>query len=869
MSGSGLLTYYLKSICQRHQENLKVVHINAQSLNDHSHFIEFQQIFSNSVADVVVVSETFFKDSSQPNINNYNVFCCNRRNRVGGGIAVYVSKRYQVRVLEKSRGEEKKPEFILLEIDCKTYKILLGAVYRPPKTGCMDEFVNAMSTLDVIASNIDDLVIEYDQIPAPGFSNHDLIYAVFNLRVEKPKKQSFSFRDYSKINKELLAADAEQVPWHEIYSMNCIDDKVTHFNFLLTGLMDKHAPIRTAYVKDFSQPWFTPDLIGLISRRNDTRVKFLISKCREDYDLWRNIKSFSTSKSKQEPVKPSNFTADELNEHYLKVGSVSHENIVESAILYYENHPEEYVGEKFYFKYATPHDIYKAVHSIKSNAVGEDQIPGKFIKLCLNEIIVVLEHIVNFCLQSSVFPTIWKAANILPIPKNSNPEQCKDLRPVSILCFVAKVLEKIAHGQITEFLSVTNQLNHLQSGYRKKHSTTTALLKVCDDIRKTIDQRKLMMCVLLDFSKAFDRVHHGLLLTKLRKMGFSISVIRWLYAYLSDRKQRVKSCEDFISEWMYLETGVPQGSVLGPLLFLLYVNDISDVFHGCSYHLYADDLIIYMSFCISTYSKTVSNMNRYLSHLVDYNTCHNFSLSTDKTQPIIFGSANYINVMQGLEIPEISIDGVSIPFCKTVKYLGVILDNTLNWSPYCVSTINKVFQTMAIVRRNFCYLPTDVRKKIVECLLFPIFDYALPVLTDLSSALCSKLQVAQNACIRFITNVPKWEHITPSYSQLQYLKILERRTLALAVIVWKVIKFKNPKYLFEFFSDVQSSNVRHGRSSVQRLVIPQHRTTTFTNSFTVTSCRLWNNYHIFNYISCLTPVTLKRDISLRLLELCV
>lgn len=141
---------------------------------------------------------------------------------------------------------------------------------------------------------------------------------------------------------------------------------------------------------------------------------------------------------------------------------------------------------------------------------------------------------------------------------------CKDFRPVSILCVLTKVQEKMVHCQICEYLQCHNILNPLQSGFRKGYSTTTALVKVADDIRRALDETKVSVLALLDLSKAFDKVHHGLLIEKLRTIGFSDSVLCWCHSYLTERCQRVVAGENFTSDFAFIETGVPQGSVLGP-----------------------------------------------------------------------------------------------------------------------------------------------------------------------------------------------------------------------------------------------------------------------------------------------------------------
>jgi len=153
------------------------------------------------------------------------------------------------------------------------------------------------------------------------------------------------------------------------------------------------------------------------------------------------------------------------------------------------------------------------------------------------------------------------------------------------VCVLSKVIEKIVHVQIAQFIEGKSIMNHLQSGFVSGHSTVTPLLKVTDDIREGIDDKKANMLILLDFSKAFDRVHHELLIVKLRNMGFSESVLAWIKDYLTERWQRVVDGDLFISKWASPETSVPQGSVPGPLLFALYINDISDSLKFCKYHM--------------------------------------------------------------------------------------------------------------------------------------------------------------------------------------------------------------------------------------------------------------------------------------------
>ena len=190
---------------------------------------------------------------------------------------------------------------------------------------------------------------------------------------------------------------------------------------------------------------------------------------------------------------------DTQNAHYLSVSSFADVLLAEDTVKYYNELPE-CEREAFHFKYDMPTEILEAVRSITSSAMGVDLIPTQFMKVVLRDLLEVLVHIFNLSSQSGVFPSIWKSANILPIPKTKNPVECKDFRPVSILCLLSNALEMIVHKQMYDYMVSNNIINKFQSGFRKGHSTVTTLIKVADDIRKAMDNKCLTLLVLLDFS---------------------------------------------------------------------------------------------------------------------------------------------------------------------------------------------------------------------------------------------------------------------------------------------------------------------------------------------------------------------------------
>jgi len=940
---NGTMRSTLLKVAETHHNKFKVIHINAQSLHNSLHYAEFCDIFTNSNIDVIGVSETFFQANSKTVLPNYQAFFVNRCSRRGGGVALYVHNRLKARLLATSNGEALRPEFVIVEVKCDNESILVSCVYRPPKVGFLDTYLdelyyflpqykysticgdfnarfgsgshetqlvtelfelcdhscipysatfktdNSSSILDVIATNCQEYVIEHGQCVAPGFSCHDLIYAVLNLRVPPVKKKLITFRDFSKIDEASLLMDANDVPWENIYKLVNIDSKVQLLNEYILKLLDKHAPVKTIKVKENEPPWMNNEIRSMLNKRDKARDASLKSKnlcdkevyvslrnkakqeCRNakmryyhgifDGDkstskMWATIRSMGMGKARQ-GCHQFPISANELNAHYLNVSKIEDKDLASETEAFYEKKDCDTAFDNLlHFKFVPAHDIYKTIMNFKSNAVGVDGISLKFVKIILSAITFVLEHVMNYCLQSGVFPSLWKRANVLPLPKTSNPLHCADFRPVSILCLFAKVLEKLAHDQMYDYVASRGLINPLQSGFRKGHSTTTALVKVADDIRKAIDERKLTLLVLLDFSKAFDRVNHKLLLIKLKKLGFSWSVIKWLSDYLSHRFQRVRSGDEFTSDWAPVETGVPQGSVLGPLLFILYLHDISSVLLYSKYHLYADDTQLYIDFLATNLDVAVSRINADLCNLVKYISSHNLYLNVSKTQPIIIGSGYYVNLLKESNVPLVTISGVSVPYCEEVTNLGVTFDTTLSWRQHTNNVVRKVFGTLAQARRNFVCLPSSIRLRIVQCLVMPIVDYGSVLFSDMNKGTTNKIQKAENACIRFVTNAKRFEHITPHYVELGLLKITERRTLALAIFTWKILKCRSPLYLAEMFK----FSSRHP----DLILIPQHRTEKYARSFCIAASRAFNVMDGHKFLNMLNPSSFKKCIKSQL-----
>ncbi|OXU16525.1 hypothetical protein TSAR_012935 [Trichomalopsis sarcophagae] len=277
------------------------------------------------------------------------------------------------------------------------------------------------------------------------------------------------------------------------------------------------------------------------------------------------------------------------------------------------------------------------------------------------------------------FPVEWKHALVRPLPKRSLAENVEDFRPVSILKAPAKLLESVALAQINEFVTQNNILDDYQSGFHKGHSTDTAMIGIVDDLRLAVNNEHVSVLVGIDFSRAFDLVNIDLLVCKLYHLGFLDRSCSWVRSYLSDRSQAVVFPNGDLSAQLIRNSGVPQGSLPGPLFFSLFINDLPRVLESCKYQLYADDFVIYLEGSFRELDNIIQKMNRDLSNIVNWAACNGLIINATKTQAMWVGSRGFISRLREESPPAIVFSGSAIIPSDSLKILGVTIDSTLSW----------------------------------------------------------------------------------------------------------------------------------------------------------------------------------------------
>ena len=492
--------------------------------------------------------------------------------------------------------------------------------------------------------------------------------------------------------------------------------------------------------------------------------------------------------------------AEKFNSFYTTVASTLVEKLPKSFNKYGRTFVCNYYSTKgvvpnsFSFSIVSENKILKHLEKLSANkATGLDGIPSRFVRDSASLIASPLAH-VNLSIIQGSFPDDLKSARVIPLYKKSVKTEVGNYKPVSVLSIISKIFERVIYDQVEGYLNDKNLLYGYQSGFRRGFSTDTCLTHLSDFIRFKMDEGQMVGMVLLDLQKAFDTVNHRILLMKLEAIGLHKDAVRWFQSYLSDRHQIVDVSGTLSSE-ASITCGVPQGSILGPLLFLIYVNDMAAVVKN-KILLYADDTgILVAGKRISEIESILSNDLELISEwLVD----NKLSLHLGKTESILFGSKPKLRSNPQLHV---SCNGVSITPSSSVKYLGAIMDQCLSGESIAKSVISKANSRLKFLYRKSKFLTFHTRKLLVMSLIQCHFDYACSFwYPGLTQSLKTRLQTTQNKVIRFVLQMGNRSHVgQEQFSYLSWLPVSKRVEQIMLCHVHRVKYGLAPEYLGEHF----------------------------------------------------------------------
>ncbi len=479
----------------------------------------------------------------------------------------------------------------------------------------------------------------------------------------------------------------------------------------------------------------------------------------------------------------------------------------------------------------------KVIQHLKSSSCCLDILPTGFFKKVSKCMALDLLQIVNMSLLSGFFPQALKTAVIKPLLKKSNLDSSlmRNYRPISNLPFLSKIIEKAVFQQLSAFLALNNCFDVFQSGFRPHHSTETALVKVFNDIHLNTDSGRISVyLVLLDLSAAFDTVDHNILLDRLENwVGLSGTVLNWFESYLKDRDYFV-SIGNYTSELTKMTCGVPQGSILGPLLFNIYMLPLAQIMKNnkICYHNYADDTQIYITISPGDYDP-IQVLSNCIEQVNDW-MCQNFlQLNKDKTEVIVFGAKE-----ERLKVSA-RLQSVMLRTTDQARNLGVVMDSDLNlWSHIKTITKSAYYHLKNISRIRGLMSQQDL-EKLIHAFIFSRLDYCNSVLTGLPKKSIRQLQLIQNAAARVLTKTKKVDHITPVLRSLHWLPVCQRIDFKILLLVYKELNGLGPKYISDLLLRYEPS--RPLRSSGAGLLsVPRVKTKQGEAAFSYYAPYIWN-----------------------------
>lgn len=707
--------------------------------------------------------------------------------------------------------------------------------------------------IDMIFTNSKHRIVDSGVIHL-GLSDHFMIFCVFKAGiVNRSPPKTIEYRSFKSYNKTQFIQDLRQVDWSYVDNEENIDSSVTLWNKLFLNIANMHAPVKRLRVKGTKLPWMTTHLSEAMHERdffhkkalrsNSTRywnlykkarnnVNAEVRKCKSEYysrlinenkhnhsALWKTLNEVTSRKQSSSisciesdgvVLSDDQSIATTLNDYFASIGvslAAKLRSYVQSHIPPNANMDSDPPG-RFHFSPISEEFVRNELKKLKTNkATGLDRTSARLLKDSSNYISKSLTSIFNRSLTSGTFPSLWKQGKVTALFKSGDRLDCNNYRPITVLPTLSKILERAIHQQVYGYLEEHNILTSKQFGFRPRLSTTTALTHLSDTILQNLDKGKMTGAVFLDLSKAFDTVDHSLLMDKLKSIGMDTQALSWFKSYLANR-QISTSVGSTLSTPRHIPVGVPQGSILGPLLFILYVNSLPSCLKFCDVAVYADDTVIYYSG--SSAEEISEALNADLRQLSSWFKSNLLTLNATKSKFMLFGnnrSPKYRNV-QDLSIV---IDVDHLERVESFKYLGVTIHQCMSWSEHIDSLSKKVNQRLGIIRRVKYLLPMSARITLYNTLVVPLLDYADVIWGDKNNeTIMNQLQILQNRAAKIILNRPKDSSASEALQLLNFETLAVRRKKHRAIYMYRIVN-NLINFDFNIFSrnrDIHSYNTR-------------------------------------------------------------
>lgn len=711
---------------------------------------------------------------------------------------------------------------------------------------------NSASIIDHIWRNF--TCEAHSGIVVSNITDHYLVFSSFNFidqNKKNPELIKVNFRDFSSINKNKFYYYVNEVDWDEILGNSSSPDILTN-NFLdkLTKLYNTCFPIKVKHIgkKRLYNPWLTKAILKSIRTKHfkykltlDNRLdknsykkycnilnstiraskKMYYSDCfsRNETNLkctWNLINKLINSKIKvhklieleiENKLICHHNVAEAFNKYFANVGP-NLKNKIEKMDTTYLDYLPPSLKSSIFLTNSTPSEVSKIICGIKSTRNTVNKIGSKTLKYVHATISYPISKIFNCIVKTSIFPKKLKLANVIPLYKKGNKLDIQNYRPISTLNSLNTVVEKLLFNRLDSFLKSNNVITDYQYGFRRGRSTCDAINRLLHDAYQSINNSSYLGVLSLDLSKAFDTVDHDILLKKLHNYGIRGQVLDLFKSYLSDRFQCV-SVNGFTSEYLSMTVGVPQGSVLGPLFFLLYINDMPNALNDVAkVVMFADDSVPLIS--SNNSNDLCCQMNYALSLIYEYLSANFLTLNLLKTKYVI------ISLRKLHDNFSIKLNNVTIEKCDSFNFLGVMIDSKLTFFNHINFIKNKISKTRGIFSR-LTFLPQRILLKLYYALVYPLLIYCIEIWGSCSTSVIRPIFVIQKKIIRLIGNLQYRESTNDTFFNLNILKIPDLFSYFICIYFFKILYCNRCEFLMPSILNLQICCPHDLRSSHYRL----------------------------------------------------
>ena len=677
-------------------------------------------------------------------------------------------------------------------------------------------------------------------------------------RFEQKEPITITYREMKEDNILKIKKELKEIPWESIMFSDNVDENFDIFHNQLQECISRNTTekrITIPYKQRLKEPWMTPgikkattkklylykqtlktkstqkDKLKYTEYRNTLqkiirteKTTYYNKQCLESRTnikrLWGLINEIIGKKGVRETtidaIKVDNILrynpktiTNELGNYFSNVGRTYANKIPTSTTTitdYISKIPQN--PKSLYFAPITTLEIERIISKLEpKKSSGHDGISNKLIKDLCDVISYPMTLIFNQSLQTGRFPSAMKWADITPLYKSKNKYETTNYRPISLLLTISKILEKTVYSRTYKFLEQNQILYNSQYGFRSQHSCQDAISELVGKILKNMEEQKYTIAVFIDLSKAFDTLEHDVLFAKLYKYGIRGITLDWFKSYLTNRKLRVK-CRSGItgrieySDYYEVDYGTPQGSCLGPLLFLIFSNDLYRSLECSSSILFADDTTIYDQNKDLDFLKW--NIEQELVKVVDWFNANKLTLNVDKTQCLLFRPKHARQQQKVENTTTMKLDNKDLTFSMSVKFLGIWLDKQLSWNHQFQTIIHKIQKNRILLQVGQKYLPPSTKVMIYYAHIYSHISYCIRIWGNMiNKAQLKQLQIEQNKCVQLIRPQSNTKEICKEFCIANIEQIIQMENCKLGYNIGKKLV---PKELYRVVTEDSKGN---------------------------------------------------------------